>query len=438
MSSDQQIAIIFHGKCLDGFTAAYAAWLKFIVEDDIDPKDIAFHPYRHDDPPPDVTGKDVYILDFSFPPETMTRLAEQAKSILLLDHHSSAQQRLQSWSCACARLHFDLNKSGASLAWQHFHPNKPVPALVRYVEDQDLLRFHLPGSRDFNSALTLESFQFDRWHALAWMDDLTVEKYIMRGHMATQCLLTACADSVSTAHPIVLAGRPAVAVNAQPFLASDIGAILSAATGQMAVIWQVNGENVVEVSLRGGDDLDEVAAAYGGGGNGKMSAFRMPLAQWTQILEASRAMRLPTPPADEVPLDSPVDPKLRALVINKMCVMASGRQSIRNHLDSELLVVNAQASLLPDLVGALSIKTGLTVVTWAAIEADTVRIRGQIAGESDVDSLADLCRGLDYDFTEGQVFSGTMPLTEWSERLLSLEKPDDVTIEINTRPMALA
>lgn len=48
---------IYHGGCADGFTAAWAVWKRW--------PDVEFVAGIHGDPPPDVTGKHVLIVDFS-------------------------------------------------------------------------------------------------------------------------------------------------------------------------------------------------------------------------------------------------------------------------------------------------------------------------------------------------------------------------------------
>ena len=52
---------IYHGNCADGFGAAWVV-RKAIGE-------IEFHPGTYGQPPPDVTGKDVVMVDFSYKPE---------------------------------------------------------------------------------------------------------------------------------------------------------------------------------------------------------------------------------------------------------------------------------------------------------------------------------------------------------------------------------
>ena len=51
--------VIYHADCTDGFGAAYSAW-KLLGNR------AEYYPCKHGTTPPDVKGKNVVILDFSF------------------------------------------------------------------------------------------------------------------------------------------------------------------------------------------------------------------------------------------------------------------------------------------------------------------------------------------------------------------------------------
>lgn len=54
-----QALCIYHGNCADGFTSAW------IVRKALGGK-VDFHPGVYQEPPPDVAGRDVFIVDFSY------------------------------------------------------------------------------------------------------------------------------------------------------------------------------------------------------------------------------------------------------------------------------------------------------------------------------------------------------------------------------------
>ena len=60
--------VIYHKGCTDGFGAAYAAWK--ILGDKA-----TYHAAAYGDSPPDVTGKSVAIVDFSYKNDVIKKIA---------------------------------------------------------------------------------------------------------------------------------------------------------------------------------------------------------------------------------------------------------------------------------------------------------------------------------------------------------------------------
>src|SRR3954471_6157678 len=151
--------VLYHADCPDGFGAAFAAWC--VLGDAA-----SYIPVRHGEPPPPQVegGPEVlYLLDFAYPRATMEHLASLVVSVRVLDHHATAAEDL----AGLPYVTIDLDKSGAVLAWEHFHPGRPVPLLLRYVQDRDLWRWELEQSRELNAALALAPHDFAAWDRLA-------------------------------------------------------------------------------------------------------------------------------------------------------------------------------------------------------------------------------------------------------------------------------
>ena len=106
----------------------------------------------------------------------MHGMARVARSVLILDHHKTAEAALAKWTkpfnftppeLGEIICHFDQNLSGAGLAWKYFFPTDPVPRMVEHVQDRDLWRFELPGTREICAALYAQEFEFEKWEHLA-------------------------------------------------------------------------------------------------------------------------------------------------------------------------------------------------------------------------------------------------------------------------------
>ena len=154
--------IIYHASCADGMTAAWIANQAF-------PGGCDLVPAQYGEDPPSVKGRDVLVLDFSYPREVMVQMSKDAHQLRVFDHHKTAAE-------ACAGLPFclfDMEKSGARLIWEYFFPNLIPRAMVEYIEDSDLWRFALPQSREVRAFVQSFPFTLNGWDELmdTRMDD---------------------------------------------------------------------------------------------------------------------------------------------------------------------------------------------------------------------------------------------------------------------------
>lgn len=110
------------------------------------------------------------IVDFSFPRPLMELIANKVESIVVLDHHKTAEENCK----GLPYCHFDMNESGASMAWKHYFPNEPLPHLVKYIKDRDLWKFQEPYSREVNAFIQSYPMEIDTY-------DMLNEMFIARG-----------------------------------------------------------------------------------------------------------------------------------------------------------------------------------------------------------------------------------------------------------------
>lgn len=151
--------VIYHNNCYDGVTAAWVAYKALDLAFTGGVSDVEYVPCNYSDSPPDVTNKEVYIIDFSFKRPILEEMRARAKSLVILDHHKTAEEALKNFPGAI----FDMNRSGAGLAWDYFFPNIPRPDLVNYVEDRDLWKFILPNSKEVNAFIQSWDISLDTW-----------------------------------------------------------------------------------------------------------------------------------------------------------------------------------------------------------------------------------------------------------------------------------
>jgi uncharacterized protein len=152
---------IYHGNCADGFGAAWAVRQAIPTAD--------FYAATYQAPPPEVTGKAVVMVDFSYKRPVLLEMASKAESILILDHHKSAAEDLVDLPANVVAV-FDMERSGAMMAWQHFFPEVPAPRLIEHIQDRDLWRFALPGTREIQANVFSYPYDFGVWDRLMASD----------------------------------------------------------------------------------------------------------------------------------------------------------------------------------------------------------------------------------------------------------------------------
>jgi len=257
--------ILFHSNngtshCPDGFAAAYAAWVKFGWHAIYLPCVYGDQAWRIDD------GDLVYIVDFSYPRDVLVGMADIA-TVAVLDHHRTAQAALEGLPFAT----FDMNRSGAQLAWEYFHPNEPEPPLISYVADRDLWRKELPGTEEIHRALASFPQDFTVWDTLAKLPNY-VEFMAHVGAPLWIAHQEAVKDLARSAVPERFAGHPVLCTNTDNYaLVSDALNLLCQEHPQwdFAMNFWLQGDGTVKVELRsvGDFDVSEIAKRYGGGGH---------------------------------------------------------------------------------------------------------------------------------------------------------------------------
>jgi hypothetical protein len=319
--------VIYHDNCLDGFGAAFAAWT--VLRDEAE-----YLPMQHDKTEDwfhstqceDITGREIYILDFSFKQDRMDFLFREAKRVVWLDHHASslgtaeelpisyvhAHGRLQGGNEAGSLVIHDNNKSGAYLSWEYFHPGTEIPMLIQHISDYDLWQFKLEGTKAFNKALwSLAPWSFYQWQTCFLPFDDSVEYHsgyrafinegeaILRAHeqnvasvvkgAARECVIAALRNPTTLGAPghpwkqrpgvAHVAEAAGLAANCPPHLSSDVGHELAGQSRTFGLCWSMDKDGKVKCSLRSNDDYDvsAIAKAFGGGGHRNAAGFEVDI-----------------------------------------------------------------------------------------------------------------------------------------------------------------
>ena len=301
--------VIFHSSCADGFGAAFAAWLK--LGDDAE-----YVPMQYGTVPDieswhmqyAISQREVYILDFSFPRQTMDYLFSVARRVTWLDHHKTAfemwcedgERSLCEQSNGRDEVILDNNKSGAYLAWEHFHPGTEVPMFIKHIDDYDRWQFKIEGTKAFQKALwSITPWSFKQWqhewdstwgygsgdgleglpcfirdgNAILRAHDQNVQS-VVKGS-ARECLIAY--DNPDYYDGPGLIG---LAANCPPHLTSDVGHELATQSGTFGLCWTLSQTDLVaKCSLRSNApyDVSAIAKSFGGGGHAQAAGFEVPI-----------------------------------------------------------------------------------------------------------------------------------------------------------------
>ncbi|NOQ89423.1 MAG: phosphohydrolase [Gammaproteobacteria bacterium] len=260
---------IYHGNCLDGFGAAWA--VRYALGENVE-----FYKGIFQQSPPDVKGRDIFLVDFSYKKEVLENMLETAASITILDHHISAEKDLSAL-LKSGKINglFDMNKSGAMLAWLWFNPDQPPPELIKYIQDRDLWQFKLNGTREINAALSSYPYDFKVWDKLMASDKHALERRKRDGEAIERKLQKDIKELIASGvRRMIIAGYDVPVLNVSSAYVSDAGHIMSVGEPFAACYWDhPDGRSFSLRSSEDGIDVAAVAKKYGGGGHKKAAGF---------------------------------------------------------------------------------------------------------------------------------------------------------------------
>ena len=257
---------IYHKSCPDGFGAALA--VKVFLDREHPGENQEWLAAHHDDDAPDVTGKHVYIVDFAYKRDTLILLHQQADSLVVIDHHVTAQADLEGLDFC----YFDMSKSGAMLSWLYFNKHQMVPRLYDYIQDRDLWAWQLSLSREFSAGLELYPMTFEDWTPL--LSNNMVSSVIDQGKTVLAYQQIEIDRALKKGFDMVtICGYSVPCINTSTLI-SDIGDKLCQGHPFAALYFETKSKRVYSLrSAKGGIDVSKIAEQFGGGGHFHAAGF---------------------------------------------------------------------------------------------------------------------------------------------------------------------
>lgn len=264
--------VIYHANCTDGFSAAWVFHHK-------DPDGYDFHPGSYGAAPPDVTGRDVYLVDFSYPRAVLREMARGAASLTVLDHHKTAQADLEGFTDEASNttVVFDMDRSGCAIAWDFMFPHSPRPLLLGHVQDRDLWKFKLDGTRDVMAYVFSFKQSFETWDRLMAAAPVELLKMTAAGSAIERKHAKDVSEIVSMCQrSLVIGGHKVMAAGVPSTMASDAGALMAQGKPLAACYYDTHSHRCFSLrSTDAGIDVSAIAKEYGGGGHRNAAGFRV-------------------------------------------------------------------------------------------------------------------------------------------------------------------
>jgi len=259
------IKVLYHANCNDGFCAA---WVLYRIYKD----KAEYIPVKYgQDPPVFNPDDDVIIVDFSYKRDVLLGIKARVKSLLVLDHHKTAQAELEGLDFC----KFDMSKSGAHITWEHYNPGSPLHSLVEYTEDRDLWLWQLPYSREINAALSLYEHDLELWNDYVSVKIVqSKDLLINEGQTILKYEEKLVKQHTENAVEYILDDFNILGVNAT-VLFSDIAGQLSQGR-PFGFAYFIREDGKYQYSLRSdpnGVDVSEIAKRFDGGGHFHAAGF---------------------------------------------------------------------------------------------------------------------------------------------------------------------
>jgi oligoribonuclease NrnB/cAMP/cGMP phosphodiesterase (DHH superfamily) len=273
----ESVACIYHKDCIDGTTAAAVVLRAFPHAHTIPLGHSATSTLINEALAVIPLHAHIYIVD------TVMGLEEclaRGHHVTVLDHHVSEHARVSEIAAENDRCTYvyDVDRSGASLAWSYFFKEEPAPPLIAHVEDKDLWLLRTPHK----TACVINRLSFLRNDpaSIGALIDVPIETLYAEG------AILAVSTDYEVNYQVTLNPIP-LRIDAWQVPAYNItnhqstcGNILSEREGKAVALYTVTGSEV-RISFRSQKNQSpsalDLALKLGGGGHVQAAGARLPL-----------------------------------------------------------------------------------------------------------------------------------------------------------------
>jgi len=264
------ILVVTHANCMDGNGSVLALAETFGIA----PSKIEVIFMTYGTPLEELfkrgVHRDIVMCDFSLKRDEMLELDRISKSLLVIDHHKTAEDNLKGLDFCI----FDMSESGASLTWKTFNEDKELPIVLDYIKDRDLWTWKLPDSKVVSTGL-FEKVGLSDLEKLDTLNIYSIAEFITPERLAVQDYIDFRIQSISGKPLMFTFTHDGITIpmlnNAE--LNSEVGNVL-ALKYPAVLLWFITPEGL-KLSFRSSDenpisfDVSEIARSIGGGGHAR-------------------------------------------------------------------------------------------------------------------------------------------------------------------------
>lgn len=300
----KQRLFVYHGGCFDGFTAAWV-FNKFF-QPGLNDAPVEYVPAFYGQDPPDCKGKEVWLVDFSYPRDVMIeKIIKPSTRTIIMDHHKTAEAALAGILPELREKHrlqrdgdkviFDMSRCGSGILYDELETEAGKKAgvhrpkvygralwLVDYIEDRDLWKHKLPDSELVSAYVAATKMTFGNWDAISAMKRMDV----VEGGRAIKRYIDLFGDKIrEQARFETIAGHSVPTINTPYMNCSEHvnGLVEQFPDAPFAVGYFRRGDGRWQFSLRskGESDVSAIATQFGGGGHKNAAGFDVEVLPWS-------------------------------------------------------------------------------------------------------------------------------------------------------------
>ena len=301
------ISIIYHKNCLDGLMAAYLTTKYLALQYNGDFSDQAYKlfPMHYGDPIPEEVINDsdeLYIVDFSFPPEVLVTISNIPK-IVMLDHHESAAKKYGGYghyiiqydtTLEGANVLFEKEHSGCGLVLKYLIRDESLIdplelGIAKAIEDRDLWKFTLPETKTICMVMDGLDKTVDAWDKFfKTTTDSQFYDLVEEADIKIKFSNNISESIAAKATMIKFQGYDIPVVNTSINI-SEVGNILAGKYNLSMSFFILTQSQEVVISMRSKSeefDVSKLCSVYSGGGHLCAAGFKIPLSLLPDLLSS--------------------------------------------------------------------------------------------------------------------------------------------------------